>query len=144
MQLCVIHSKSQHMKPYIQKIVAAAVAVAMIVPAGVTAAVPAKGNEPSVKTENKSDLIKREINTTESYQLVKVNGNFKVYLRQGDKEKVVVEGDEEILPEVKHFVSNNTLNIYTSDKVRKRLTLHITMKDIHNFNKFGKVRVIKE
>lgn len=89
------------------------------------------------------DVIRKEMKVS-GYQLVKVNGNFKVYLKQGDEQKIVVEGDESLVPEVKHFIVDNTLNIYTSDEVKKRITLWITLKDINNLNKYGNVRVIRE
>lgn len=93
--------------------------------------------------EKAPDVIRKEMSVS-GYQLVKVNGKFKVYLSEGDEQKVVVEADESLMPEVKHFVTDNTLNIYTSDKVNKRITLWITLKDINNFNEFGNVRVIRE
>ena len=89
------------------------------------------------------DVIRREMKVS-GYQLVKVNGNFKVYLQQGDEQKIVVEADESLVPEVKHFIVDNTLNIYTSDDVKKRITLWVTLKDINNLNKFGNVRVIRK
>src|SRR3546814_8296899 len=72
------------------------------------------------------------------YQLVKVSGNFKVYLQEGDEQKIVVEADENLVPEVKHFIVDNTLNIYTSDQVKKRITLWVTLQDVNNLNKFGR------
>ena len=89
------------------------------------------------------DVIRREMKVS-GYQLVKVNGKFKVYLKQGNEQKIVVEGDEDLVPEVKHFIVDNTLNIYTSDQVKKRITLWVTLKDINNLNKYGNVRVIRD
>src|SRR3546814_880502 len=89
------------------------------------------------------DII-RKVMKVSGYQLVKVSGNFKVYLQEGDEQKIVVEADENLVPEVKHFIVDNTLNIYTSDQVKKRITLWVTLKDVNNLNKFGKVRVIRK
>lgn len=132
------------MKGLTTKINVAIVAALMLFTSGV-----AFGNETDPIFKNSSengiapDVVRKEMKVS-GYQLVKVNGNFKVYLKQGDEQKIVVEGDESLVPEVKHFIVDNTLNIYTSDQVKKRITLFITLKDINNLNKFGKVRVIKE
>lgn len=139
------------MKSLTIKMKAAAVAAAMLFTSGVALANVSSPvvNEvvPSVKMTTgitkAPDVIRKEMKVS-GYQLVKVNGNFKVYLKQGDEQKIVVEADESLVPEVKHFVVDNTLNIYTSDQVKKRITLWVTLKDINNLNKFGKVRVIKE
>ncbi|HYH56440.1 MAG TPA: DUF2807 domain-containing protein [Anseongella sp.] len=121
---------------------AAIVAALMLFSSGL-----AYGSDPIRKNVSEKgiapDVVRKEMKVS-GYQLVKVNGNFKVYVKQGDEQKIVVEGSEELVPEVKHFVVDNTLNIYTSDQVKKRITLRITLKDINNLNKFGNVRIIKE
>lgn len=128
------------------KISAVMVAACMLCTAGTAYGKEAgpRGTEVPGPAAAAPDMVRKEMKVSESYQLVKVNGNFKVHLIRGDEQKIVVEADETLVPEVKYFIVDDTLNIYTSDQVRKRITLWITMKDINNFNKFGSVRVIRE
>ncbi|MNF15476.1 hypothetical protein D3C80_2181070 [compost metagenome] len=65
-------------------------------------------------------------------------------LSQGSEQKIVVEGPEEVTSLVQSFVSENELNVYTTDAVKKRITLWITLKDIHNISTFGDVKIVKE
>lgn len=140
------------MKGLFSKMIATTVVAAMLFTSGTATATettPGKEITPDATLKSEAglghapDVIRKEMKVA-GYQLVKVNGNFKVYLSQGDVQKIVVEADEELVPEVKHFIVDNTLNIYTSDDVKKRITLWITLKDINNLNKYGKVRVIKQ
>ncbi|QEC53388.1 hypothetical protein EDD80_103137 [Anseongella ginsenosidimutans] len=132
------------MKSLTNKMNVAMVAAAMLFTSGVALAnETGPAIEMTAGITKAPDVIRKEMKVS-GYQLVKVNGNFKVYLKQGDEQKIVVEGDENLVPEVKHFIVDNTLNIYTSDQVKRRITLWVTLKDINNLNKFGNVRVIRE
>lgn len=131
------------MKRLINKMNVAMVAALMLFTSGVAFANETNPVKDPASAKSAPDVIRKEMKVS-GYQLVKVNGNFKVYLKQGDEQKIVVEGDQSLVPEVKHFIVDNTLNIYTSDEVKKRITLWITLKDINNLNKYGKVRVIRE
>ncbi|MFS8615268.1 MAG: DUF2807 domain-containing protein [Solitalea sp.] len=131
------------MKGLINKMTATALVAAMLLTSGAVFATETNPTPGKEVVSEAPDVIRKEMKVS-GYQLVKVNGNFKVYLSEGDQQKIVVEGDESLVPEVKHFIVDNTLNIYTSDHVKKRITLWITLKDINNLNKYGKVRVIKQ
>ncbi|MNL87556.1 hypothetical protein D3C87_2167670 [compost metagenome] len=65
-------------------------------------------------------------------------------LSQGNEQKIIIEAPEEMANAVQSFVSENELNIYTTDAVKKKITLWITLKDIHNISTYGDVKVVKE
>lgn len=146
------------MKSLANKLNAAAVAAAILFTSGAAFAAqsgpsgpggPDKPVESTPRIENPDggskapDVIRKEMAVSD-YDLVKVSGKFKVFLKQGDEQKIVVEADEALISKVEHFQVDNTLSIYTSDDVKKRITLWITLKDTRNFNDFGNVRVIRE
>lgn len=97
-----------------------------------------------VKKDKKETVAVKKEMSTGTFETVKVSGNFKVMLSQGNEQKIVVEGPEEVTNLVQSFVSENELNVYTTDAVKKRITLWITLKDIHNISTFGDVKIVKE
>jgi Putative auto-transporter adhesin, head GIN domain len=90
-----------------------------------------------------ADMVQKEMPTA-TFETVRVSGNFKVILTQGDEQKVIVQIDPELVDEVKSFVVGQELNVFTTDKVsNKRVTLLITLKDARNISTFGNVKLLK-
>ncbi|MFO8235454.1 MAG: head GIN domain-containing protein [Bacteroidales bacterium] len=82
------------------------------------------------KTRNVSDFSKISIAISAD-----------VYLSQGDKESLCLEGDQDILEKIETVVSGNTLQIkYKSSFFmprKKNITVHLTAKDIDELNIAG-------
>ncbi len=77
-----------------------------------------KGNGNVVKQE-------RDIG---SFSSIDVGGAFRVFLKQGDKEQLTVEADENLLDVIKTEVVGNTLKISTKEDIRspEKLNIYIT------------------
>lgn len=96
----------------------------------------------SKKEKKEVTAIKRDMNVA-PFEIVKVSGNFKVILTQGNEQKVVVDAPEELNGMVQSFIVDNELNVFTNGVNKKKITLWITLKDIHNISTYGDVRVVK-
>ncbi|UKJ05835.1 GIN domain-containing protein [Solitalea lacus] len=96
----------------------------------------------SKKEKKEVTAIKRDMNVA-PFEIVKVSGNFKVILTQGDEQKVVVDAPEELNGMVQSFIVDNELNVFTNGVNKKKITLWITLKDIHNISTYGDVKVVK-
>ncbi|MNS57704.1 hypothetical protein D3C72_906000 [compost metagenome] len=95
------------------------------------------------KAKKETTPVRKEMQVA-AFETVKVSGNFKVMLSQGNEQKIIIEAPEEMANAVQSFVSENELNIYTTDAVKKKITLWVTLKDIHNISTYGDVKVVKE
>ncbi len=76
------------------------------------------------------------VNTQErevgSFDKIDVGGAFDIYLKQGNKHKVVVEADDNLLPIIKTEVSDGVLKISSNEPIRraKKLAVYITVPEL--------------
>src|SRR5690606_41799520 len=97
------------MKGLINKMTATALVAAMLLTSGAVFATETNPTPGKEVVSEAPDGIRKEMKGS-GYQLVKVNGNFKVYLSEGDRQKIVVEGDECLVPGAKHIIGDNSLH----------------------------------
>ncbi|MDD4553710.1 MAG: DUF2807 domain-containing protein [Bacteroidales bacterium] len=90
--------------------------------------------------------VKKESRKISSFNGIEVSGAFKVFLKQGSTEELVVETDENILPLVKTEVYGSTLKIETKKPISHVSTLkvYITFKDLNKLDLSGAVDIISE
>lgn len=90
--------------------------------------------------------VKKESRKISSFNGIEVSGAFKVYLKQGPTEELVVETDENILPLVRTEVYGSTLKIETVKPISHVTTLkvYITFKDLNKLDLSGAVDVVSE
>jgi hypothetical protein len=91
------------------------------------------------------NVVKQERNVA-GFSAIEVGGAFKVYLTQGDQEKLVVEADENLLDVIKTEVNGKTLKIYTKEDIRnsEALNIYITFKSLKNIDISGACNLISE
>ncbi|MCB2221677.1 MAG: DUF2807 domain-containing protein [Bacteroidetes bacterium] len=83
-------------------------------------------------------VVKQERNVS-GFSGIEVGGAFKVYITQGDEEKLVVEADENLLEVIETEVSGRTLEISTKEDIRdsKALNIYITFKSLDHLEISG-------
>ena len=89
------------------------------------------------------NFIKEERNVSNSSRL-NVGGAFKVFLAQGDQEKIVIEADADEMKDIKTEVAGNTLKIYMDSQWSSRyheITIWLTFKNLEKIDFSGAVEV---
>lgn len=98
----------------------------------------------SFSTSNAS-VICNEINgtktITESFTHIEIDGAFTVIINQGNKENVVIESENSMMPYIKSSVKNNTLKIKLKTGIGTKnieeIKLHITIKSLESLKLSG-------
>jgi hypothetical protein len=77
------------------------------------------------------NVVKKE-RTTTSFEGLRVSSGVDVYLKQGDKEAITVEADENLHEYILTEVKDGVLRVYTDANIReaKMERVYVTMKDI--------------
>lgn len=85
--------------------------------------------------------LKKETREVSGFTGIMVAGNVNVELIYGDSKKIIIEGDENILPYIETVVENENLVIKTKDKVsitsKHRIIVHATLKTIKRLRVSG-------
>jgi hypothetical protein len=92
------------------------------------------------------NFIKEERNVS-NFSKLDIGGAFKVYLSQGDQEKLVIEADGDELKDIVTEVSGSTLKIYTKSDWSTRfheMTIWLTFKNLDHIDFSGAVEVTGE
>ena len=86
----------------------------------------------SKKTVHGNHNVTKTERTTGSFTGIKVSSGVDVYLKQGDKESVTVEADENLHEYILTEVKGGVLHVYTEANIREaeRERVYVTMKDI--------------
>jgi uncharacterized protein YxeA len=86
----------------------------------------------SKKTVHGSHNVTKSERTTGSFTGIKVSSGVDVYLKQGDKESVTVEADENLHEYIITEVKGGILHVYTDANIREaeRQRVYVTMRDI--------------
>lgn len=79
------------------------------------------------------NVVTKERNV-DSFTGIKVSSGIDVYLKQGDKESVSVEADENLHEYILTEVRNGVLNVYTEHNIRRaeKKRVYVTMKHIES------------
>jgi hypothetical protein len=91
-------------------------------------------------------FIKEDRNVS-NFSKLDIGGAFKVYLAQGDQEKLTIEADDNELKDIVTEVVGNTLKIYTKSDWNTRyhdMTIWITFKSLDHIDFSGAVEVTGE
>lgn len=86
----------------------------------------------------------KEERTISSFSKLDIGGAFKVYLYQGDQEKVVVEADDKEIKEIVTEVVGNELRIYTKPGWGPRfheMSVYVTFRNLDYIDLSGAVEV---
>ncbi len=77
------------------------------------------------------NVVKQERNVSD-FSGVEVGGAFRVFLTQGDEEKLIVEADENLLAVIETKVKGGTLVIRTNETIKdfKELNIYLTFKKL--------------
>ena len=89
----------------------------------------------------------KEDRSVSNFTRLQIGGAFKVYLIQGDQEKLVIEADADEIKEIKTEVVGSTLKIYTESQWGSRyhdITVWLTFKSLEKFDFSGAVEVTSE
>ena len=88
-----------------------------------------KGNGNVVKQERK----------VSDFSGFEVGGAFRVFLTQGDEEKLIIEADENLLPVIETKVKGGTLIITTNENIKdfKTLNIYLTFKKMNDMEISG-------
>jgi hypothetical protein len=92
------------------------------------------------------NFIKEERNVG-NFTKLDIGGAFKVYLSQGDHEKLVIEADDDEIKEIITEVVGNKLRIYTDSDWGMNfheMTIYVTFKDLDYIGFSGAVEVTGE
>ncbi|WP_310992072.1 head GIN domain-containing protein [Aequorivita marina] len=79
------------------------------------------------------NVITQERNLTDNFTAIKGSAGLDVYLVQGDKNKLVVEADENIQQYISTEIKNNKLHITTSSNIgwAKAKKVYVTFKELN-------------
>jgi uncharacterized protein YxeA len=88
----------------------------------------------SNKTVHGNHNVTKAERTTGSFTGIKVSSGVDVYLKQGDKESVTVEADENLHEYIITEVRGGVLHVYTEANIRdaEKERVYVTMKDINS------------
>ena len=89
----------------------------------------------------------KEDRPVSNFSKLDIGGAFKVYLSQGDQEKLVIEADDDELKEIVTEVAGNKLRIYTKSGLPgnfHEMTIYLTFKDLEYIGFSGAVEVVSE
>jgi uncharacterized protein YxeA len=77
------------------------------------------------------DVVKKE-RTSTSFDGIRVSTGIDVYLKQGDKESITVEADENLHEYIRTEVKDGVLNVYTDANIReaKMKRVYVTIKEV--------------
>ena len=92
------------------------------------------------------NFIKEE-RTVSNFARLEIGGAYKVFLSQGDQEKLVIEADAEEIEEIVTEVVGNKLKIYTKSGWGERfheMTIYLTFKNLDYIDFSGAVEVSAE
>jgi hypothetical protein len=89
-------------------------------------------NSQSRQTVHGNHKVTKSERSTGSFTGIKVSSGVDVYLKQGDKESVTVEADENLHEYIITEVKGGVLHVYTDANIREseRERVYVTMKDI--------------
>jgi citrate lyase gamma subunit len=78
------------------------------------------------------NVVSKERNVDNSFTGIKVSSGIDVYLKQGDKETITVEADENLHEYILTEIRNGVLNVYSEYNIRSadKKRVYVTMKDI--------------
>lgn len=95
---------------------------------------------PSV--EGTGNVVKKE-HQLDEFSNIKISGGFEVQLRQGNRNEVIIETDENLHEHIEVFVEDNKLIIEPKQRLRKaeELIVYITTKDIRKIDLNGAVEL---
>lgn len=95
--------------------------------------------------DGNGNVIKKEYEV-ENFEQIKVNGGFKVYLRQNNKAEVILETDDNLLDYITVEVNDNELLIEPKQRIGeyKMLNIYISAKNIDNIDLNGAVELISK
>jgi len=87
--------------------------------------------------------VQTEERPVTSFNKIKIGGAFEVLLRQGDKEEVEIEADDNLLEIIETSVSGKTLTVRTDKNIRKAevLRAYITFTDLEKLDVSGAVEL---
>jgi len=85
--------------------------------------------------------VVKETRAVPSFNEIDVSGAFHIYLKQGDREEVVLEADDNIMPLIKTTVVGGTLRIGIDQPIRHVTVLkaYITVKELKGMDISGAV-----
>jgi hypothetical protein len=91
-------------------------------------------NSQSGKSVHGNHNVTKSERNTGSFTGIKVSSGVDVYLKQGDKESVTVEADENLHEYIITEVKGGILHVYTDANIREaeRERVYVTMKDINS------------
>lgn len=98
------------------------------------------------KDHSTGDFVKEE-RAVSNFNKLDIGGAFKVYLSQGDQEKLVLEADQEELKDIVTEVTGGKLKIYTKSDWSTRfheMTIWLTFKELESIDFSGAVEVTGE
>ncbi|WP_266206114.1 head GIN domain-containing protein [Pontibacter kalidii] len=95
--------------------------------------------------KGEGDLETRTLNL-QPFSRVEANGDFKVYITQGETQLVEVRGEPNILDQLETSISNNTWEIEHRDCVRRSKTVevYITMPQVQSLYLNGSGRIVSQ
>jgi len=89
----------------------------------------------------------KEERTVSNFTKLDVGGAFKIYLSQGDQEKLVIDADKDEMEEIVTEVIGNKLKIYTKSGWGNRfheMSIYLTFKNLEYIGFSGAVEVVGE
>lgn len=99
-----------------------------------------------VFAEKGSGKVVKQERKVGSFNEIDISSAFTVYLKQGNKDELVVEIDENLQDNVISEMSGETLKVYTEGNIKSttKMNLYITFKMIDEIDISGAVKVIGE
>lgn len=91
------------------------------------------------------NVVKQE-RSVSSFEGIDVGGAFKVFLTQGDTEKLVIEADQNLMDIIETEVRGGVLKIRTSEDIKDatELNIYLTFKDLKELDISGACDLIGE
>lgn len=88
-------------------------------------------------------ILKQDARAVQAFDEIEVSGQVTVYLRQGEKEEVIVEADENLLPYIKTNVSGDRLSVSSEANFKdyKKLAVYITARELEYIKLSGAIEL---
>ncbi|MDR1896423.1 MAG: DUF2807 domain-containing protein [Prevotellaceae bacterium] len=92
----------------------------------------------------RADLVKKELDLPQVTAL-EISSVFKVYIKQGDTQNIVLEADDDVIPYVVTEVKNGKLKVYISKKIKwitSSNKLYITVQTLDKIKVAGASSIV--
>lgn len=90
--------------------------------------------------------VKEETREAAPFDKMEVQGNFKIFVKQGNYDAITVKADENLLEHIESYVKGGELHVETKQRIThfKKLELYVTMKELNGLDLSGACELVSK